>query len=73
MGRHEEASVAARSALGECSKNVVGEEKQKALVLCYFNIAVEEDYLKNHEVALLNYEKSYETSRDNLGEEDPLT
>jgi hypothetical protein len=42
-------------------------------VICYYNIAVEEAYLQNSEVALMNYEKSYETARDLLGEEDPLT
>ena len=73
MGRHEEANAAARSALAECLKDVSDEEKQKSLVICYYNIAVEEAYLKNHEVALMNYEQSYVTSRDYLGEEDPLT
>ena len=87
MNRHEEASRMARAALSEIKKDVDEFEQRGEVnfhsdsskflfqqqVICYFNIAVEENHLQNFDVAVMNFENAYSTGKDYLGEDDVLT
>lgn len=83
-GNHEESCRTGRKALQETKLAIdsLGYfdllddkclELHKNLVLCYYNIGVEESSLGNPDVAVLNFEEAYKTSQDNFGEEDVLT
>jgi hypothetical protein len=46
---------------------------KRTLVVCYYNIAVEESNLANPDVAVMNYEEAYKVAHEYFGEEDVLT
>ena len=47
--------------------------KATTLVVCYHNIAAEEEYFKNYDEALIHYENSCRIAEDHLGTMHKLT
>ena len=55
------------------SNNTLYKEKVSLLAISYHNMGTEEEYCKHFDRAVDWFLKSYETLRDKLGEQEPMT